>query len=78
MSDENFFTRLLNAWDWLFLAFERVLIVGLSIGGGVLAWRALGAFEVGMWVQIGGALAAMLVTALLVWLAWTIMKFTGG
>jgi hypothetical protein len=54
--------------------FFGLLIFAAAVGGAIIAWQILPAFEVSTLVQIGGTLAAFLISGAIAWLILQIMK----
>ncbi len=67
--------RFWNLLDGTFRLFELLLGTAAVIGGGLLAWTILGVAEVDLLMRIGGTLVAGVAGYIIVWLAWTVLKF---
>ena len=67
--------RFWNLLDGTFRLFELLLGIAAVIGGGLLAWTILGVAEVGLLMRIGGTLVAGVAGYIVLWLAWTVLKF---
>jgi len=67
-----------DALDRAFMLFEFVLMGAAFIGGGWAGWVIMGLMDHGPVMQAVGALGTACAALVVVWLIWTIVKWSGG